>query len=463
MKKYLFLSISLIILILISAFYNPTFRSYLPEAARAILPQQMNAESVTEHQLKHQNSSYVCPMHPQIIRDIEGSCPICGMDLVEQTIEPQSSPLITDSHQNFSYVCPMHPQIMRDTEGSCPICGMDLVKQEIEVSTTSSEFPAVRVSPSTAQNMGIRTQKVSRSTLWKYIKTVGNITYNEDLITHVHPRAKGWVEVLNISQEGVVVEKGQTLLSFYSPDISAALAEYLATYRLGRSAAVLQSARKRLHLLNVSDALIDKVEKQGNVEFVVPITAPRNGTITRLSISQGMYIKPDMELFSIVDLSSVWVLVDVFEYQLNWIKLGNSAEVRVAALPGKTWEGKIDYIYPELNPKTRTLQVRLRFDNHKGLLKPNMFADVVIYGGANKSVIAIPREAIIRGENGARVLSIDEQGKYQPVKVITGMSSQGMTEILSGLNVGQEIVLSGQFLLDSESNLQASIHRMRGH
>ena len=475
MKK---ITISLILLAVIGlllalAMYNDSVRSYLPAA----LQMQMTAEKAVleypdAHSSLHDHSAespkkyhYIGPMHPQIMRDEAGTCPICGMDLVKQEIELLSKieRLLKSKSKQYRYICPMHPQIIQDESGTCPICGMDLVKQEIEMSTETSDYPAVRISSATAQNMGIRTAEARRQTLWKYIKTVGNITYNDDYITHVHPRANGWIEILNIKQEGTYVEKGQTLLSFYSPDISAALAEYLATYRAARSATVIKSARNRLHLLNVTDELINQVEKQGDVEFLVPIIAPRSGIVSRLSIGEGMYIKPDMELFSIVDLSTVWVLVDVFEHQIDWVKVGNSAEVTVAALPGKTWEGQIDYIYPELSPKTRTLQVRLRFDNAEGLLKPNMFADVVIYGGPNKNAITIPREAVIRGESGARVVTMAEDGRYIPVKVTTGMSSRGVTEILSGLDVGQKVVLSGQFLLDSESNLKASIQRMQGN
>jgi len=365
-------------------------------------------------------------------------------------------------HGDPTYICPMHPQIVRGEPGSCPICGMDLVLKETgEIEDAdSSEFPAIKVSRSTAEKMGIRTTQVKQQTLWKYIKTVGNVTYNEDYITHVHSRAAGWIEKLQVKQSGTFVKKGQVLLEFYSPDITAALAEYLATYRLKTSSTVLNSARQRLHLLNVSDETIQQVEKQGNVDVLVPITAPRDGIITRLGVSQGMYIKPDMELFSVIDLSSVWVIVDVFEEQLNWLKLGNKAEVNVAALPGMTWNGQIDYIYPELNAKTRTLQVRLRFDNAKGLLKPNMFADVIVYGGPKENALTIPSEAVIYSEDGIRVITLNNKNRYVPVTVTTGMTTRGKTEILSGLKIDQTVVLSGQFLLDSESNLRASFQRM---
>jgi Cu(I)/Ag(I) efflux system membrane fusion protein len=175
---------------------------------------------------------------------------------------------------------------------------------------------------------------------------------------------------------------------------------------------------------------------------------------------EGMFVKPDMEIVTIADLERVWVLVDVYEHQIDWLAEGQSAEIRVPAYPGRVWEGQVEYIYPELDPKSRTLRVRLAFDNPDGLLKANMFADVAIYGGPKRDVLAIPAEAVIEtGRRSSVVLALGG-GRFQPVDVVTGMRGNGMVEILSGLKAGEQVVISGQFLIDSESSLQASFLRM---
>jgi Cu(I)/Ag(I) efflux system membrane fusion protein len=175
---------------------------------------------------------------------------------------------------------------------------------------------------------------------------------------------------------------------------------------------------------------------------------------------EGMFVKPDMEIVTIADLGKIWVLVDVYEHQMDWLSVGQSTEIRVPAYPGRMWEGTVQYIYPELDPRSRTLKVRLAFDNPDGLLKANMFAEVVIYGGPKREVLAIPSEAVIEtGRRSSVVLALG-QGRFRPLDVETGMASNGMVEILNGLKAGDEVVISGQFLIDSESSLQASFLRM---
>jgi Cu(I)/Ag(I) efflux system membrane fusion protein len=195
---------------------------------------------------------------------------------------------------------------------------------------------------------------------------------------------------------------------------------------------------------------------------VVPVLAPRDGFVTQINIREGMYVTPELETYTITDLSSIWVRVDVFEHQLDWVDPGKPAEVRVEAIPGRSWEGKVDYVYPELSESTRTLNVRLRFDNPDGLLKPNMFADVVIYGGPQRDALVVPREALIRGSEDTRVIRRKSDGSFEPAVVVTGIRSGEKVEILSGLEEGDQIVTSGQFLIDSESNLKSSLMRMSG-
>lgn len=370
-------------------------------------------------------------------------------------------------HADPKYVCPMHPQIIRDQPGTCPICGMNLVAQAIQSgAATASGPPIVTIRPETIQNMGVRTARVERGVLWKYIDTLGYVTRDEDHLSHVHARADGWIEKLLVRAEGDQVKKGQVLMQLYSPEIVSVQEEYLIALRnskskvLGEGAtSLLAAAAERLRLLEVPRVVLRDLDREQRVRRTVPVLAPQSGIVTNLAVRDGMYVTPSLRQMSIIDLATVWVLVDVFEHQQAWVVPGRPAEIRVGAFPGRVWEGAVDYVYPEMDPKTRTLRVRLHFANPDGALKPNMLADAVIYGGPKRDVLVIPRESlIVTGERQAVVRALGE-GRFQPRDVVTGMQSGGRVEVLNGLEAGDEVVLSGQFLIDSESNLQASFLR----
>jgi Cu(I)/Ag(I) efflux system membrane fusion protein len=354
----------------------------------------------------------------------------------------------------------MHPRIIKDEPGSCPICGMDLVEKLMDPMT--GKHPEVRLSGAVVQNMGVRTARTERGTLWKYVRALGRVEYDETRIAHIHPRAEGWIEGLTLRAEGEPVTRGQELARLYAPDILSAQVDFLIAMDPGRGVRSdrIDKARNLLRLLDVPDPVIKEIERTRKTQNRVPVLAPIDGIVTRMVAREGMYVSKSSEMFTIADLSQVWVMVDVFEHQIAWIKPGLTAEISVPAHPGKEWEGVVDYLYPELDPKTRTLRVRLVFPNPGLELKPNMFADVVIYGGPKRDLLKIPREAlIVTGEREAVVRSLGD-GRFQPVDVVTGMRRGGEVEILSGLEEGDEIVVSGQFLIDSESSLQASFLRM---
>ena len=364
-------------------------------------------------------------------------------------------------HLDSKYVCPMHQQIVRDEPGSCPICGMDLVEKRLD--TDAGKHPEVALSSAVIQNMGVRTARVERGTLWQHIRTLGRVEYDETRLAHVHPRAEGWIEDLSLRAEGEQVEKGQELAQLYAPDILSAQVDFLLALdprSRGVAGVKVDKARNMLRLLDVPEAIIRKIERTKETRNRVPVLAPIKGVVTRLMARDGMYVSKGTEMFTIADLSQVWVMVDVFEYQIAWLKEGLSAEIGVPAHPGKKWEGVVDYLYPDLDPKTRTLRVRLVFPNPDLLLKPNMFAEVTIYGGPREDALKIPSEAlIVTGERESVVLALGA-GRFRPADVVSGMQRSGEVEILSGLDEGDEIVVSGQFLIDSESSLQASFMRM---
>ena len=367
---------------------------------------------------------------------------------------------------------PMQPQQRFDKPGHSPFMDMDLVPKYADEGTGgepapgpmgSNASPSVTLSGAVVQNMGVRTTKVERGALWKHIRTVGRVEYDETRLAHVHPRAAGWIEGLTLRAEGEPVKKGQTLAALYAPDILSAQVDFLIAIEpqgQGAHKVKVDKARNLLRLLDVPEEVIRDIEKTGETRNTVPVLAPADGIVTQLMAREGMYVTPSSEMFTIADLTDVWVMVDVFEHQLAWVAPGMKAEISVPAYPGRTWEGVVDYLYPDLDPKTRTLRVRLVFPNPQRELKPNMFADVAIDAGSKKDVLKIPRDAlIVTGERQSVVKALGE-GRFQPVDVVTGMQTDGQVEILSGLDEGDEIVVSGQFLIDSESSLQASFRRM---
>ena len=293
-------------------------------------------------------------------------------------------------HLDPKYVCPMHAQIVRDEPGTCPICGMDLVEKTIDAQ--GGGHPTVTISNAVINSMGVRTATAARVTLWRYIQTVGRIDYDETRLAHVHPRAEGWMEQLDLRAEGDPVERGQLLGRLYSPEILSAQVDFLIALDKDGSKTGIEKARNRLRLLGVTEGTITAIQKRGeSQQHGADRRADAGGVVTMLGAREGMYVTPDIEIVTIADLSASgcwWTSTST--RSTGWPR-GLTAEIRVPAYPGRTWEGTVEYIYPELDPKSRTLKVRLAFDNPDGLLKANMFAEVVIYGGPEA-----------RGAGGAR-------------------------------------------------------------
>ena len=405
-------------------------------------------ETAVEHAGKHLDANYVCPMHPQIIRGKPGNCPICGMDLIKKDAEEKKEKKI------MYWVAPMDANYRRDEPGKSPM-GMDLVP----VYDDGEDGITVKISPSVENNMGVRTAIVKKDKLWRRIDTVGYVDFDENKISHIHLRTKGWIEKLLIKSEGERVKKGQLLFEVYSPELVNAQEEYLQALRSGHQG-LSSASRERLEALGISSEQVKQLNRKRKASQFVKVFAKQDGIVSKLNVREGMFVMPQKEVMSLADLSSVWILAEVFESQADWVKQGQSSEVRLSYLPGREWEGEVEYIYPSLDQKTRTLKVRLRFDNNDEALKPNMYADVTIYGGAKREVKIIPREALIRTGNDERVIISVGDGRFQPRDVTAGIESGEYIEIISGLNVGDKVVTSGQFLIDSEASLKASIARM---
>lgn len=413
-------------------------------------------ETALEHAEKHLDPKYVCPMHAQIVRDKPGKCPICGMDLINKGSEPGSSAdSATGGEKKILYwVAPMDPAYRRDGPGKSPM-GMDLVPVYDEGDNT-----AVRISPAVENNMGVRTAVVERNKLWRRIDTVGYVDFDENKISHIHMRTNGWIEKLDVQSEGERVKKGQLLFELYSPELVNAQDDYIQAVKSG-SQFLLSASRERLLALGISEQQIREIKKNRRSDQFVRVYAPQDGIVAKLNVREGMYITPNMEVMSLADLSTIWLLAEVFESQANWVKQGQPADVKLSYVPGRDWEGKVEYIYPSLNEQTRTLKVRLVFENPDEALKPNMFATVTIYGGPKQDVLIIPREALIRTGGDTRVILKAAKGRYQPRQVVAGIESGDWVEIQAGLQAGDTVVTSGQFLIDSEASLKASLQRMQ--
>ncbi len=418
-----------------------------------------SGETAVEHSVKHLDSKYQCPMHPNIVKDNEGSCPICGMTLIP--LEQDVKTAAKKQKVVLYWVAPMDPNYRRDKPGKSPM-GMDLepvYSDGDEADNGDEAGPVVKISAAVENNLGVRTALVESGKLWRKITTVGYVDLDESKVSHIHLRVDGWIEKLAIDTEGDRVKKGQRLFDLYSPKLVNAMEEYLQAMR-SKNQRLIVASREKLVSLGISKRQIDKLKKTRKVSQTISVYAPQDGIITMLMAREGMYVQPKNEVMTMADLSSVWVMAEVFESQSAWVELGQPADVELTFIPGRTWQGKVDYIYPSLDPKNRTLKVRLRFDNPGEMLKPNMYANVIIYGGAKKDVLSVPREAVLRSGGTERLIIAKGKGRFAQRFVVVGMESGDFVEIISGISVGEKVVTSAQFLIDSEASMKASIARM---
>ncbi len=360
------------------------------------------------------------------------------------------------SREILYWVAPMDPNFRREEPGKSPM-GMDLVA--VYADQIDSQAGVVKIGATVVNHLGVRTEPAARGPLSRRVETVGYISYDEDTVQHVHTRVEGWVEKLATKAAGERVKKGQLLFEFYSPTLVSAQDEYLAAVRSG-NATLRRASRNRLVALGIGEEEVARLEASGNVTQRVPVYAETDGVIAHLGVREGIFVTPSTEVMSVAKLDSVWVLAEVFERQSTWVEPGQDAVVTLDYLPGETLHSTVDYVYPELDPVTRTLKVRLRFDNAAELLRPNMFAHVVIYGRSTGEVVHVPRQSVIRGGSVNRVVVDLGGGRYQSRPVTLGIESGTRIAIRSGLDAGEEVVTSAQFLIDSESNINSALDRL---
>ena len=355
------------------------------------------------------------------------------------------------------WVAPMDANYRRDQPGKSPM-GMDLVP--VYADEGSSEAGVVKINPAVVNNIGVRTSKAMLGVLNRNIDTVGYIGFDEEKIYHVHTRVEGWIERLLVKTEGEKVEKGQKLFEIYSPELVNAQEEYLTALN-SRNQLLIKASEKRLRLLGIEAQQVRRLKESQKIRQRIDYFAEYTGFLNVLNIREGMFVKPATDVLSIGQLDTVWVIAEVFEQQSGWIKTGQDVDMTVTALPGRSWNGKVDYIYPVLDASTRTLKVRVRFDNPDFLLKPNMYVQLQIRAATDLETVYIPREALIRSGRMDRVVLALGDGKYKSVMVKAGIESDSAVEVLEGLQKDDVVVTSAQFLIDSESSLTAEFGRMQ--
>jgi Cu(I)/Ag(I) efflux system membrane fusion protein/cobalt-zinc-cadmium efflux system membrane fusion protein len=420
---------------------------------------------------------YSCGMHPEVISDKPGNCPICGMKLTPikstaqdtgqaQTGEPGKERKI------LYWRAPMDPTEIYEKPGKSKM-GMDLVP--VYEGDEAGGAGSITIDGALQQNMNLRVAKVERRDISTVIRAYGKVTYAEDKEFSVNTKISGWIEKLYVNTTGQRVRKGQPLLEIYSPELVSTQEEYLlalknheqlssSPYESIRNNAekMLTLARDRLEYWDISETEIDNIKETGKSRRTILLKSQTTGIVTHKAVVEGDKVDPGMDLFHIVDLSKIWVEASVYESELPLIEVGQKAELELDHVMGQKLEGKVDFIYPYLDQKSRTNNVRLVFDNADSLLKPDMYATVRITSHAASDSLAIPSEAVIHSGKRKIVFVTMGDGKFEPREVRIGVESDdGYIGIVSGLFDGEQVVVSGQFLLDSESQTREAIAKMR--
>jgi len=374
------------------------------------------------------------------------------------------------------WVDPMHPAYKSDKPGKAPDCGMDLVPVYAEKSPAAVDLPpdAVQISSQKLQRIGVQYGEVLLQPLSKTIRTVGRVTYDETKIARIHTKIEGWIEQVFVDFIGKLVERNQPLISIYSPDLVSTQQEFLIAKRakdyLGsnpvkeiaaNAVSLYEASRERLQLWDISEEQIKELEERGKPTKTLTLYSPLSGFVVTRNAFEKQRVTPETELYTITDLSTVWVLADVYEYELPMIQLGQTAMMTLSYFPGKTFTGKITYIYPQLDNATRTLKVRLEFPNSDFQLKPDMYANVELRISYGRQ-ISVPEEAVLDSGTEQVVFVAHEGGYFEPRKVQLGAKVDNRYVVLGGLKAGEKIVTSGNFLIDSESRLKSALGAMGG-
>ncbi len=429
----------------------------------------LNTDSITTKKDERKILYYRNPMDPTQTSPTPKKAPD-GMDYVPVYADEETK---SEQKKIAYYVDPMHPWYTSDKPGIAPDCGMELVP----VYEGESDVRGIKIDPVVVQNIGVRVEEVKKQILNKTIRTTGKIDYDETKVKTVTTKIMGWVEKLYVDYTGKYVKKGEPLFEIYSPELVSTQEEYLQAINylkkvsssnspevIDAALQLVNSAKRRLLYWDIPESDIQEIEKNNSPRKTLTIYSPVSGIVIEKMVYQGQQIMAGMDLFKIADLSTVWIVSDIYQMDLPWIKLGQKVELELSYLPGKTYQGKVTYIYPFLNDETKTVKIRSEVKNTSSYdFKPGMFATVKIVSPISINAIVVPEQAIIRsGERNIAIISLGG-GYFEPREVKLGVTSDGFVQILEGIKEGEKIVVSSQFLIDSESNLKAAITQMSGH
>jgi membrane fusion protein, copper/silver efflux system len=421
-----------------------------------------------------QKQLYQCPMHPQVIMDHEGDCPICGMKLVpmEAATAPTPPAQPADKGKLLFYRNPMDPSITSPVFKKDEM-GMDYLpvyENEVKGETPAVDgHGTVTIDTERQQLIGLKTAKVVEGSVSGEIRTNGRVAIDETRVRKINVKVEGFVERLFVDFVGKPVGKGQALFSLYSPEFVSAQQEYLLALKTKQAMSqgsfqtsgsdLLESARRRLQFWDVPQEAIDRLEKTGEPQRTLTLRSPVSGVVTVKNVVEGSRITPADMPFEITDLSRVWVLADAYETDLGRAKVGMTAELTLQSVPDHTFKGRVAFIDPVLDPKTRTAKLRIEFPNPKGELRPESFGEVVLKGQGKRGLL-VPRDAVMDSGTTKVAFIALGNGRFEPREVTTGASLGEQVEILQGLKVGDEVVTRANFLVDSESRLRAALAQM---
>ena len=395
---------------------------------------------------------------------------VAGLNESHDAPAVQGASAAADKRKPQYWYDPMHASEHFDKPGKSPFMDMQLVPKYADPGSTDvgGTSPAAGAPPGSiavdsrvVENLGVRLARVEQGSFTRVVDTVGLVGVDEHRIEAIQVRAPGWVERLDVRAVGDAVRRGRLLAGVYSPDLLATQQELMIA-RNSKDPTLIEAARQRLALFGLSGAQIARIEKSDLVERRVDYYAPFDGYVMDLGVRQGDAVQPGTTLFKLADLTSVWITAEVPETQAAWLKPGDPAEIEVPARPGERFAGRVDYLYPELTQATRTLKVRVVVKNPSKHLQPGMFAAAHFHGAAQQQVLTVPSEAVIKTGTRSVIIVADDVTHFRPVLVRVGAEQGGRSEILEGLNLGQSVVASGQFLIDSEANLRGAFDNLAG-
>jgi Cu(I)/Ag(I) efflux system membrane fusion protein/cobalt-zinc-cadmium efflux system membrane fusion protein len=453
-------------------FWNPFGVSWLPRGPEKPVDKEASVHpgEVSQAEL------WTCPMHPEVIERESGDCPICHMKLVKLAPHEGSGQQTPgkEERKTLHWQAPMDPTYISDRPGKSPM-GMDLVPVYADEGGVGAEGEVLKIDPAIVQQIGVRTEAVRVGELRHVIRTVGILDYNEKNISLVNTKFDGWIEKVHVNYLGEKVKKGQGLFEIYSPELVSTQEEYLTALSYldkmkesgsqeaaERAQALWEATRKRLAYWDITEEQIERLEETGEVQKRLTVVSPASGVVVEKMAAalEGMYAKAGMNLYKIADLSTVWVHADIYESELPRVRPGLRAEVTLPYFPGEKFAGSVLFLQPFLTEKTRTVKACIEIENRDRRLEPGMYADVKIKPVASERAVQVPEDAVIRtGERNLVFVALGE-GKFLPKEVELGVKGEGVYEVKRGLVGGENIVVSAQFLLDSESRLQEFIRKL---